>query len=476
MSDYDNRLRANLGIRKVVTSKNIVLGVNTTVQQGESASFLLWESFEKPYTALDSGITQTNTARFNIDPYLKWSTGKINHSINTRFLAINNHVDNGDPLNDQSNQSNTLFGEYRSHFRSARKNFDATAGIMFLSTVTNSPLFKGDQKASNYAVYIQLEKQWRRLLLTGGTRYEHYVLNSKEEGKPVFRAGLNYRLTSSTFFRASYGEGYRFPSIAESFITTTVGPVSIYPNDQLQSETGSNIELGVKQGFSIKKKFNILLDIAWFKMEYNNMMEFTFGQWGPITPPLFGVGFKTINTGKSQIIGTETALSFETKLEKIKVQGFVGYTYANSESLEPNKVIAIDEAGTELTYKSTSANSVGNSLKYRPIHSTKGDVIMGFKWLKIGFGITYQSAMETIDTAFVSPPIGFFVPGIQEARNQELSRQFLLNARIGFDVRKKLNINVIMSNLSNSEYMIRPADLGAPRTIRIQVSYLLNKS
>ena len=44
MSDYDNRIRGTLGLRKVVADKNLIYGVNTTYQQGKSGSFLLWES------------------------------------------------------------------------------------------------------------------------------------------------------------------------------------------------------------------------------------------------------------------------------------------------------------------------------------------------------------------------------------------------------------------------------------------------
>ncbi|MBT8326738.1 MAG: TonB-dependent receptor, partial [Bacteroidia bacterium] len=432
MSDFDNRLRSNLGIRKVIASKNLVIGINTSVQSGNSGSFLLWESFDKAYTALDSGITETNTFRFNVDPYVKWNIGKFDHSLNTRFLSINNEVDNGDPLNNQSNKSSLIYSEYRSHFGLTKNRFDATGGLVFISTFTSSPLFKGNQQASNYAAYLQLEKGWRRFSFTGGTRFELFQLNQKKEGRPVFRAGLNYKAADFTFLRASYGEGYRFPSIAESYITTTVGPVSIYPNADLQSETGTNVEFGVKQGLRIKKNTDILIDVSLFKMEYNNMMEFTFGQWGPIVPPLFGVGFKTINTGRAEIKGFESSISAETKLKGVEIQGFIGYTYSKSEALNPFKTIAVDNSGRELNYSNTSSNTEDNILKYRPIHSLKSDVIIDFKKLTFGLGFTLQSKIENIDTAFISPPISFFVPGVESANNQELSAFLLINARIGY--------------------------------------------
>ena len=46
-------------------------------------------------------------------------------------------------------------------------------------------------------------------------------------------------------------------------------------------------------------------------MEYNNMMEFTFGGWGPSTDPLFGLGFTAKNVGKTRISGFEFTFNGE---------------------------------------------------------------------------------------------------------------------------------------------------------------------
>ena len=90
--------------------------------------------------------------------------------------------------------------------------------------------------------------------------------------------------------------------------------MSVFPSDSLVSETGTNLELGIQQGFRIKK-LNLMLDVAVYQMKFENMMEFTFGQWGPIVPPAVGIGFKTLNTGKNLTHTPRLYLTEEDKLQ-----------------------------------------------------------------------------------------------------------------------------------------------------------------
>jgi outer membrane receptor for ferrienterochelin and colicins len=71
------------------------------------------------------------------------------------------------------------------------------------------------------------------LNLSVGGRLEHYEITStKGETKPVFRAGLNYQAAEYTYIRASFGQGFRFPTIAEKFISTSLGTsAAIVPNN-----------------------------------------------------------------------------------------------------------------------------------------------------------------------------------------------------------------------------------------------------
>ena len=59
------------------------------------------------------------------------------------------------------------------------------------------------------------------------------------------------------------------------------------------------------------------LDLAGFLMQYDDMMEFTFAQWGPSDPEkLYGLGFKSVNVGKTQISGIEFSVTGQGKISK----------------------------------------------------------------------------------------------------------------------------------------------------------------
>ncbi len=465
MSDYDKRGRINLGLRKTVAKHNLVYGINTSYQEGKSGSFLLWESIVLGYTVSDSITTSSLTNRISIDPYVKWQKGQFSHTLNTRFLGINNDVDNGDSEVDQNNKSDLYFAEYQVNFSPSTSKLNFIGGILASKTNSKSPLYSGYHTSENYASYIQLDHQWNKLKLSGGARYEHFILDEKDEGRPVFRAGLNYEAAKYTFIRSSFGQGYRFPSIAESFILTSVGPVSVFPSNNLVSETGTNLELGIQQGFRVKK-LNLMLDVAFFQMKFENMMEFTFGQWGPIEPPTFGIGFKTLNTGKTSVQGVESNLLFDGKFNELKFQGFVGYTYSKSQALEPLK-----EIEQNATYRNTSSDTTNDVLKYRPQHLIKADLMAIYKKWHLGFGATYQSSVQNIDGAFL-----VLVPGVQESQDKNLSEHLLLNGRFGYKFSSHWDTNIIINNISNREYTIRPADLASPRSVRFQITYTLDKS
>ena len=85
-----------------------------------------------------------------------------------------------------------------------------------------------------------------------------------------------------TFLRASFGQGYRFPSVAEKYISTGLSAIKILPNPGLQPERGWAAEIGVKQGFKLLN-FKGYIDVAGFWTEYQSMTEFIFDIYGTKT-------------------------------------------------------------------------------------------------------------------------------------------------------------------------------------------------
>lgn len=88
MSYNDKRIRLGWQYKRDLKKINGFVGLNGNVQSGTSRSFLLWQSNEQAYTALDSSFTNNNTFRLNIDPYFTMEKRGWKHLIQARYLKF----------------------------------------------------------------------------------------------------------------------------------------------------------------------------------------------------------------------------------------------------------------------------------------------------------------------------------------------------------------------------------------------------
>lgn len=473
MSDGDERVRFGTQYRHELKELNGYTGINGNIQSGQSSSFLLWENDKLAYTALDSNVTKSNTFRLNIDPYLvinKGGSKGFKHLLQARYFRIENKVENNSAgSSNQSNFSNSWFGEYQVS-KALTKNLNLIGGITGNYAVSQSPLYQGHQTATNGAIYFQANQKAGKWNIDAGVRYEKYRLNSYKEAKPVIRAGVSREITKATFLRASFGQGYRFPTIAESYVLTSVGPIKIYPNNELKSEKGWNAEIGLKQGVKAGR-MNGLLDIAAFWMEYDRMMEFTFAQWEkPSLQNPLPVGFKSLNVSHAKIQGVDVSFAGNRKWKHSELKWLGGYTFSHAIATKPDEVFYIDSLGNKLTFKNTSSDTGGNYLKYRPKHLARLDIQMEYKTWEAGVSGRYNSYLQNIDKAFVSFPISYVVPGVQSVRDDGKKGDYIIDFRVG-KTYKQMKFLLIINNLLNRQYMTRPCDMRPPRSIMLQVNW-----
>lgn len=473
MSDADQRVRLGTQYRHEFKKNKGYTGINGNIQSGKSSSFLLWENDKLAYTALDSNTTKSNTFRMNIDPYLvvnKHGDKGWKHLIQGRYFRIENKVENNTAgSSNQSNYSNAWFGEYQIS-KALTKNLKVIGGITSSHAVSQSPLYQGHQTATNRAAYFQANQKAGKWNMDAGLRFENYRLNSYKESKPVIRAGISREIAKATFLRASFGQGYRFPTIAESYILTSAGPIKIYPNNDLKSEKGWNAEVGVKQGIKVGR-FIGLLDVAAFWMEYDRMMEFTFAQWEkPSLQNPLPVGFKSLNVSHAKIRGIDLSFAGTRKWTYSELKWLGGYTFSHAIATKPNEVFYIDSLGNKLTFKNTSSDTNGNYLKYRPKHLVRLDVQFEYKSWETGLSFRYNSYLQNIDKAFVSFPIANVVPGVQTIRDKGKNGDYVIDFRIG-KTYKQLKLLLLINNILNRQYMTRPCDMRPPRSIMLQVNW-----
>ncbi|MFN8700152.1 MAG: TonB-dependent receptor plug domain-containing protein, partial [Flavobacteriales bacterium] len=489
------RARITMNLRRNSTKvKGLSYGINGNYSDSESMATLIWENDSAGlYGAYQGSATRTIQQLSTLDPFVTYYRNGSRHSLRGRWQSLDNNNDN-----DQGNFSDVYFGEYQ-----YQQNWDSlgirgltsTFGVVIISTEARGELFTGGNpdgrnNAGNQAAYLQLDKKFgKRWNASAGVRYEQFNINDEQEGKPVFRAGLNFQAAKGTWLRGSFGQGYRFPSIAEKFIVTSLGAIRIFANPELQSESSWNAEIGVKQGFRVSG-FKGFVDVAAFQQEFDNFIEFTFGQWDP-NPSFannFGLGFKSVNTGRARVRGLDLSVMGEGKIGEVIIQTLAGYTYTEPVSLTPDLVYAKAPADpdnpflldrfTQATFQNTSSDPSGNILKYRMQHLVRVDA--GITWRKLTAGASFRSNshMQNIDSAFEEleeqlPTI--FNPGIRRWRSDNTKGDFVVDARAGFQFNAKHKAALVVSNVFNREYAIRPLAIEEGRLFVIQYTFTLGE-
>ncbi len=451
--NYEQHARANFKLRyRPKNMENLSAGLATNVQWQNSSGFFLWRDADSgAYMQQPAGLAPTAGFRIMVDPWFNYYDKHQNkHSLLTRFYKVRNTFEQNP---DKDNGSNMFYGEYRFHTR-IKSVLDITAGATGMYGSTRATLY-GNHFNTNFALYTQLDyKPFQKLTFSGGYRAEYYSIdNSDEKISNVFRTGINYKAAEFTFLRASFGQGYRYPSIAEKYTATSVGSLNIFPNPELKPETGWSAEAGIKQGYRL---WNItgFLDAAFFLTEYNDMIEFTFGIYKPDSveyPSLSDVGFKSLNVGKARIDGIDVTLSGSSKQGKFSTTFFIGYTYMNPLDL-------------------SSDTLENNILKYRYNHSVKGDVSFGYGKLSLGVNMIYRSFMERIDPAFEEKIFGMeIMPGLKEYRGENNKGAVVFDLRLSWQLTKEANLALVGKNIFNKEYMGRPGDIRPPRNYSVQL-------
>ena len=475
-------------------------GLGYNYQNQKTGNFLIWQSDSLGYTP--SGGTDTSNSestltynighRFFIDPYLKYIDKYNNrHNLKARiYSATNNNINNPQ----QGSGAIIYFSEYQFQ-KQFGNGISVTTGISNIYNVVVSKLF-GDHTSNNLAAYGQYEHKIGKLDITAGVRLEYFEMDGKSGDTdfmllkkdsltipfyPVFRTGLHYELMKYTHLRASFGQGIRYPAVAERFIQTSVGALNIFSNPNLRPEIGWSAEIGIKQGVKIGT-WKGMFDISAFINEYSNMMEFSFIYYNPLTQLPYNffnpspedlqfssnpnydlndfIGFQAQNAEKARITGLDFSFNSSGKLGNVEIISLIGYTYMNPISLN-----------TDPSYTFYFSDPTSKMLKYRFKHLAKADVEASYKKISLGFSFRYNSFMKNIDKMFEQPIAGstYILPGLEEYRKKYNKGVFVIDFRLGYKLNNHFRIGLIANNIFNAEYSSRPGDIQAPRNFMAQL-------
>lgn len=458
-------------------------GVSYNAQYQDMGIFVLWKNDSMGYQALDNTLSRQKAIRINVDPYIKFYDKHQNkHHFKSRYYVVT--TGNSENYYDAS-FAQMFYMDYQFQ-RKIGKNHTITAGAMNNTGTIKSWVFS-DHTSQNNATYFQYEGKFNKWDFTAGARFEYYKLDSMKADSrvklgdslfmpvyPVVRAGAHYEINKASHLRASFGQGIRFPSIAERFVSTSVGGLVLFRNPNLQPEKGWAAEIGYKQIVKIGDNWKGYLDVAGFINQYSNMTEFTFGVYKPDTmgalqttdPNAINyfykwVGFQAQNAEKARITGIEFSFNSQGKIGKWELVSLLGYTYMNPISLNNNP-----------DYRNTFSNDSTDMLKYRFKHLAKADIQATYKAFSIGFSTRYNSFMTNIDKVFEESIGGqYLLPGLKEYRKIYDKGALVFDARMSYAFKEKVKVNLIVNNILNAEYVSRPGDIQAPRNFVLQMQF-----
>ena len=382
-----------------------------------------------------------------------------------------------------------------------------TTGINW-SHITNTANITGTHQTDNLAAYLQYDHRIvNRLSLSAGVRFEYYRMDNdfKEANiqignwlcpvRPVVRAGLNWEIYKAGFLRASFGQGYRNPSITEKFARKDIGGVGVYPNHNVKPERGYNAELGYMQLYKFGP-ITGMLDVYQFGLFRNS--DFTMinsiddvidegikmidniQQTKSLNNAGIGIGAQFVNVGHARIYGAEISTNGKVDINKdMNLMYTIGYTFTEPEDLDNKKRIEEEKTYTDpLQMKNKSNDS--KYLKYRNKHSFKATIDYNYKWLSLGVNMMYRSKMLAVDYLMVDerekaePDLmdyaRKFIFGYEDGVSlhdywmDHNKGTFTMDLRATVRFKEYAEVQFLVNNLLNTEYSFRPMALAAPRT------------
>ena len=200
------------------------------------------------------------------------------------------------------------------HDFSPAEYYSVVAGLEYRLEKGENPGF--DESLDNYALYLnnKLKLLGKALVVTAGARYDDRDISGT---KATYRFGTLYTVPhAEASIRASYGTGFRAPSLNELFFP-------FYGNRKLKPEETTSWEVGISKDLF---EDSVHLSVTYFDQEYENLIT---------TNPLT---FTAANIAEAKVNGLEASLLIEVN-DHVNIK--TGYTYLDTEDRQTGKQLPL---------------------------------------------------------------------------------------------------------------------------------------
>lgn len=296
-----------------------------------------------------------NLVRLRLDTFYQKTTKEMENLVQpaAMSLSMQNWADNDLRQTGFSVQSDWQLGEHylvagyeyshddldaQSRFTMAggmmdtRESYDAKQETHSVYASAESPVT--DEFTLNYGVRYtwvsgEATMKGQKHGMGGGAPYGEK--NDASDGHAVFNLGAVWRVLDDVALRASWAQGYRYPTMQELYITTQMGGGIAYANPDLKPETSDNFEVGVRW-----ESERVSLDAAiFYNMADDYITDVTIAK--NVT--------RFTNVGEATTYGLETTLSYALPYN---LEPYVNLTLMRRK-FEQNGISTYDSGTPEIT-------------------------------------------------------------------------------------------------------------------------------
>ncbi len=500
----ENRYRFNFKTTYHHSDK-LKYGVDGNFMYHKFGTYFIWQDADSNALQHISPIAFNRYNTISVDPHLTYYDDNSNkHTVRGRYFeaTLNNNI------RDEANVPAYVWGGEYQFQRRFNSDYILTAGVSYQdffaenprlgieiidTTNTTNVAFDGQSAA----VFGQVDKGFLsdKLNLTAGLRLESFNIGNDDFSQviPTFRLGGTYKSTPTDVFRASYGRGYRIPSLVERYIDAVLIEfpnqlidnlaLRVLPNLEIEPEIGWSSEIGYKKLFNVGD-WKGYLDAAVFVMQYDNMAELTFGlhlddSTATFSEIIQNIGFKYVNATKGRIGGYELTAHLDGKIGTIPLKIWGGYTYTYPGDLDSIETHNQNYWSNLFTAMGTpSAEMIPTIMLYRSLHTARFDIEFYFNKLTLGFVANYNGHIHNIDGIFEGEgqwaelietlngqPI---IPGFEEYRAANTDGFWVFDARLAYHLNEQHHLHFVVTNVTNKEYALRPGRMNPLRMFNVK--------
>jgi len=313
------------------------------------------------FTRSDKGYVTALVERTSSD-HLAWQAR--GSWLRTRFTDLRQGADD-------FGLANRLGAELRAVSRPTAGRI-VTVGAELARSDVRTNIFTGDTSSTDtvvrthtqaeFAAYGESEQLVGRARITGGARVDYIAVDGGGLSAVVSPRLGGVLTTSRGAWRASLGRGFRAPSLAERFVSTTVPPFRVIPNPNLRPETAWSGELGN----ATRLASGLHADAAVFWTEAYDLIE----------PSVNGSAIQFRNVTRARLAGLDVALTAQRLIARLTTS--LAYTFLYARAL-------------------ASDSAPGGPLAFRPKHLLTLSADYQWHAASVGGDFRYASRFERVE-------------------------------------------------------------------------------